>query len=76
MLQKDEIKHELGLAQDLVHFLFLVSFQLQTTRVGLYELPEECFYLFSQIITMNTNLKNRKQTFFFPVFSPPHFLWK
>ena len=52
---KDEIQHELGLDHDQVHFNFLVSFLLQTTGVGLYELPEEWFYFFSQILTKNTN---------------------
>jgi hypothetical protein len=53
---KDEIQYELGLAYDLVHFRFLVSFLLQTTGVvGLYELAEECFYLHSHIFAKNTN---------------------
>ena len=33
---KDNIEHELGLAHHQVHFCFLVSFLLQTTRVKFY----------------------------------------
>ena len=72
---KNEIQYELSLPHDLVNFLFHMSFLLQTTGiVGLYELPKECFYFFSQIFTKNTNIRSRKEASFVQFYHPLSFL--